>query len=131
MKLEEAVQKSASILEILSPLCERIEVAGSIRRKKPEIRDIDIVLIPLPLVDFVGVLQTKTNAKVEKRGNKIISLRIDGVGVDLNLATKETFTPILLFRTGSWEHNTKLASKALRLGLKFYPTPESSFAILV
>ena len=61
------------------------------------------------------------NAKVEKRGSRIISLKINDVGVDINLATKETFIPLLLFRTGSWQHNMKLASKAKRLGLKFSP----------
>ncbi len=32
----------------LAPHCERIEIAGSIRRKKPECRDIEIVAIPKP-----------------------------------------------------------------------------------
>ena len=32
--------------DLLAPACERIEIAGSIRRRKPEVRDIEIVAIP-------------------------------------------------------------------------------------
>ena len=121
MKLDEAQKLANEIITILSPLCEKVEVAGSIRRRKAEVRDVDIVLIPKPLVDVVGILQSKMNAIVEKRGSRIISLKINDIGVDLNLATKENFVPLLLFRTGSWEHNMKLATKAKRLGFKFSP----------
>ena len=30
----------------LAPLCERIEVAGSIRRRRPQVKDIELVAIP-------------------------------------------------------------------------------------
>lgn len=50
-----------------------------------------------------------------------MSLKIKGVGVDLNFATKDNFGALLLFRTGSMDHNVKLASKAKKMGLKFSP----------
>ncbi|MFH0748566.1 MAG: hypothetical protein V1915_01390 [Candidatus Bathyarchaeota archaeon] len=121
MKLVEAQELAKEVIKILFPLCVRIEVAGSIRRKKAEVRDVDIVLIPNLLVDIVGILQSKMQAKVEKRGKLIISLKIGDVGVDLNLATTENFAPLLLFRTGSWESNMRLATKAQQKGLKFSP----------
>ena len=126
MKLADAQKMAREILEILLPLCERIEVAGSVRRKKAEVHDVDIVLIPKPLVDIVGILQSKLEAKLEKRGSRIISLKINEIGLDLNLATKETFTPLLLFRTGSWRHNMKLATKAKRMGVKDVEPYESA-----
>lgn len=121
MKLSEGQKLAEEILKILKPLCEQIEVAGSIRRQRPEVKDIDIVLVPKPLVDIVGVLQRKLGAKVEKKGSRIISLKINNIGVDLNLATKENFAPLLLFRTGSWKSNMRLATKAKQMGLKFSP----------
>ena len=121
MMLVEAQKLSEEVIKILSPFCSKIEVAGSIRRKKDECRDVDIVLIPKPLVDIVGLLQGKMQAKVEKQGKLIISLKIGDVGVDLNLATKENFASLLLWRTGSWQHNMKLATKAKQKGLKFSP----------
>ena len=37
-----------SVLKELKPYCERIEIAGSIRRQKPDPNDIEIVAIPKP-----------------------------------------------------------------------------------
>lgn len=34
------------LVEILGPVCERIEVAGSIRRRVPRVKDVELVMIP-------------------------------------------------------------------------------------
>lgn len=41
----------------LAPYCERIEIAGSLRRRKPEVHDIDLVCIPKtePRRDMLGM----------------------------------------------------------------------------
>lgn len=36
------------MVEELRPGCQRIEVAGSIRREKPQVKDVEIVLVPEP-----------------------------------------------------------------------------------
>src|SRR4030043_2240230 len=46
MKLLEASQIAVELVSKLIPYCDKIEVAGSIRRGKGEVRDIDIVAIP-------------------------------------------------------------------------------------
>lgn len=47
MNLEEASKLADEIVEELKSACERIEVAGSIRRKKPDgIKDVEIVAVP-------------------------------------------------------------------------------------
>jgi len=46
MKLQQAETIAKNFLSEIKEFCERIEIAGSIRRKKPEVNDIDIVLIP-------------------------------------------------------------------------------------
>ena len=47
--LERAEKIAAAVIEKLSPYCEseRIVAAGSVRRKRPWVNDIDFVLIPL------------------------------------------------------------------------------------
>jgi DNA polymerase/3'-5' exonuclease PolX len=52
--LEIAEQIAARHIERLSPFCERIEIAGSIRRRKAEVGDIEIVAQPLTLLDMFG-----------------------------------------------------------------------------
>ena len=120
MKLEEAEELAREIVEHVHPFCERVEVAGSIRRKKSEVRDIDLVLIPKPLLwsRIITTLQRTMDAEVLKRGNSIAQLTIKGVNVDLYVATAETWGALLLIRTGSAEHNIKLSQIALRKGMK-------------
>lgn len=48
MKYEDAILIAERVKAELEPHCERIEIAGSIRRKKPEVKDIEIVAIPKP-----------------------------------------------------------------------------------
>ena len=100
--------------------CDRIAVAGSIRRKKIEVRDVDLVLIPKPLLwpRIIATLQRKMDATVVKSGKVVAQLTIGGVNVDLYSATEETWEPLLLIRTGSAQHNIKLSMRALRMGMK-------------
>ena len=79
------------------------------------------IWIPRPLTDIVETLQKSLNAKVLKKGENIVNLEIEDVGVDLNFATRDNFNALLLFRTGSESHNTMLAAKARRMGLRFSP----------
>ncbi len=48
MQLDKALEIAEKTKELLAPYCERIEIAGSIRRKKPEVKDIELVAIPKP-----------------------------------------------------------------------------------
>lgn len=48
MKLDKALEIAERIKELLAPYSERIEIAGSIRRKKPEVKDVELVAIPKP-----------------------------------------------------------------------------------
>ena len=45
----EVMRKQAEALrELLAPACARIEIAGSIRREKPKVKDVELVAVPLP-----------------------------------------------------------------------------------
>lgn len=47
MELERAKRLANDLVEKLGPLCDRIEIAGSIRRGKAEVKDIEIVAMPI------------------------------------------------------------------------------------
>jgi len=120
MKIDEAIALANRVLEEIRPFCERCEVAGSIRRRRPEVRDIDIVLIPRPLMwqRIINKLVEK-GAKVVIRGSKLARVVLERVQVDLNVASPENWGTILLIRTGSAYHNIRLMNRARSLGLKF------------
>lgn len=47
MPIHDAMFIALDILQHLKPLCERIEIAGSVRRIKPTVGDIELVCVPL------------------------------------------------------------------------------------
>lgn len=116
------------IISVIGPYCTRAEVAGSIRRHKPTINDIDIVVLPKPhsWVQIIKEVRFSFDAVTEKQGDKLATLYLpfaseQGLGhiqVDLYRATKYTWGILLLVRTGSAEHNVHLCNLALRKGLR-------------
>jgi DNA polymerase (family 10) len=116
MKLENAKSITNKFVSEIKEFCEKIEIAGSIRRKKLEVNDIDIVLIP-KLRDYL-TQKIRSISKVEIQGKKLIRTEYSGVQVDIYFATKETWGILLLVRTGSKEHNIKLCQHAINKGMK-------------
>jgi len=54
MELEKAKGIADYVVELFSPFCERVQTAGSVRRGKAEVKDIEIVAIPQPCTDLFG-----------------------------------------------------------------------------
>ncbi len=46
MKLAEARRVAQELVNAMTPYCARIQIAGSIRREMPEVKDVEIVAIP-------------------------------------------------------------------------------------
>jgi DNA polymerase (family 10) len=116
MKLEDAKKIADEFISQIKEFCEKIEVAGSIRRKKPEVNDIDIVIIPKLREHLTQKIRRISNVDVQ--GNKILRTNYSGMQVDVYFATKETWGILLLVRTGSKEHNIKLCQIAINKGMK-------------
>ena len=114
MELEKAKVIADNVVKVLEPYCEHIEVAGSIRRQKPFVNDIDLVLIARDRWGLDGVLQRM--GKYKMSGLKITRIEMDTISLDIYFATPETFATLLLIRTGSTENNIRLAAAAKRRG---------------
>ena len=114
MELAQAQKIAAEVVKRLSPYCRRIAVAGSIRRKKPMVNDIDIVLIPSDL--WLLHAELLKMGQVKMSGAKIIRVMIGIRQVDIYVADEETWATLLLIRTGSKESNIHLASLAKKQG---------------
>ncbi len=116
MKLQEALSKASEVYYRLKPYCQKIEVAGSIRRQKAEVRDIDLVLIP----DDLGKLSYEIGhlGMPILQGKKLTRINFNGTQLDIYYATPKTWATLLLIRTGSKENNIRLCSQARSLGMK-------------
>ena len=115
MELKKAQALASEIKALLEPHCEKLTVAGSIRRQRPEVRDIDIVLVAKDWWEVNSLLMRL--GKVRMSGRKLARVTMDGgVQLDIYYATPETFATLLLIRTGSKENNVRLCSLAKKRG---------------
>jgi len=113
----EAQDIADRIVNALAPACHRIAIAGSLRRRRPDVHDIDLIVIPRSRVALQILIRDLYGRKPEKSGERYLMLRsFDGIQVDLYLATPETWVTLLLIRTGSKAHNIRLAQRAKELG---------------
>jgi len=114
MELEKAQKIAEGIVARLEPYCQRIEVAGSIRRQKDWVNDIDLVLIPSDpwklRQEILGLGASKMT------GSKIMRVMVGRIQVDIYIASEETWATLLLIRTGSKENNVRLAILAKKRG---------------
>ena len=81
MNYEEALDKAEKVKMYLAPFCRRIEIAGSIRRKKQnEIKDIEIVAIPIFDfgVDVFGNARKQTDPNQDLLSIRVHQLLSDG-----------------------------------------------------
>jgi len=127
MELEKARAIAEEIKERLTPYCRKIEVAGSIRRRKPVVRDIDIVLIPNDLWNLHAELMKL--GQVRMSGSKILRVMVGYTQVDIYVADEATWATLLLIRTGSTEHNIRLCARAKTLGMKLHADGSGLFKI--
>jgi len=125
MKFEDAAVLADRIVHCIEHLSDKIQVVGSIRRKRPEVHDIDIVLIPQAWMwnTIIQSLKTNMKAHVVRAGPELATLEIpicptsETMPADIYKARPETWGVLLLIRTGSKEHNIMMCSKARGLGM--------------
>ncbi len=105
----------------ISPLCDRFQLVGSIRRKKASVGDIDFVIIATD-ANWGKLLQSLKIPKAICAGPSVIKFNFPCEDkmfqVDFYRATEETFGIQMLIRTGSADHNVFLASYAISKGFK-------------
>ncbi len=122
MSLAVAIQIADEFIGALKkmPAVKKISTAGSLRRQKETVRDIDILVIsdkPEKIMDaFVDIPLVK---EVLAKGETKSSVRTkDDVQVDCRVVEERAFGAALLYFTGSKNFNIKLRQLAIRMGLK-------------
>jgi DNA polymerase (family 10) len=130
VRLDEADQAAAALLEGLGdcPGIQRMELCGSLRRRKETIKDIDFLISssePAPIMDrfialpgvvqVVGHGETKSSIIIERdlgRGRRVV------MNADLRVVRDEQFPFALHYFTGCKEHNVAMRARAQKFGLK-------------
>lgn len=143
-----AIAVSEELCAALAPVCERWAVAGSLRRGKAEVGDIEILFIPRFEKRRSGLFDSErvnlADERIESlrtggtllqrlsiRGtpswgakNKLAIHVASGIPVDLFTATAENWFNYLVCRTGPAELNTRICCAAIARGWKWNPYGE-------
>lgn len=145
MELEKAKAIAEKLKGLLEAACERINmdgsdqpaiiIAGSLRRLKRDVGDIEFLCIPkyiagvdmldakiktLLQLDVLHLRRNKLGSKVYGPKNKLLRHVESGIGVDVFSTTEECWPVALVVRTGGEKTNKEIASRALERGMRFH-----------
>lgn len=98
----------------------RVEVAGSIRRGRETVGDIDILVTatdPHRVMDHFTSMDLVEEVVVKGPKKSTVRLR-EGLDCDLRVFDDEVFGAALLYFTGSWEFNVELRRIAISSSMK-------------
>ena len=120
MLLDQASALGERVLEFVRshPATERVELAGSLRRMKETIGDLDIVAAssdPQALADDFA--EAPFADEVLAHGPKKVYIVVDGVEVDLRIVAPEAYGSLLHHFTGGQAHNIVLRERAVKMGI--------------
>lgn len=118
----EVIEEGLQLLDRLNkyPLIARASIAGSLRRKKETVKDIDLLAStgqPGPVMDyFVSLFPVQ---QVIAKGDTKSSITLQsGINVDLRVVEDFQYPYALHHFTGSKEHNTAMRSMSKKMGIK-------------
>ena len=122
--LDIAREYAVQFAKQIEPVCERVEIAGSIRRQKPKVGDIEIVAIPKPSEDLFGNKSYNPDIvyraiqgdmlnppQFEKQGQFYARFKFCGMDTDLFLTTPEKWGCIFMIRTGSSDFSRRIMTR--------------------
>lgn len=140
----EALEVARELCVRLKPRCEKLIVAGSLRRRKQEVGDVEIVFVPrmeARQVDLFGsadfnladeeIDRMAEDGTIAKRLSRVgittwgeknkLALHRSGIAVDLFSAKPEAWWNYIVCRTGPASLNERIATEAKRRGYRWNP----------
>ena len=120
MLLDDATALAEQMLSFVRshPACERAEIAGSLRRQKETIGDLDIVAASRDGEALADAFADAPFAdEVLAHGPKKVFIVSGGVEVDLRIVEPEAFGSLWHHSTGGQAHNVALRERAVKMGI--------------
>lgn len=122
MLLGSALPEAESVIRKLleSKLVERAELAGSARRMKETVGDIDILVIsekPERAMDFATSIDEVENVIMKGPTRSTVWLKI-GLSCDIRVVPRESFGAAMQYFIGNKDHNVRVRQIAIRRGYK-------------
>lgn len=122
--IAEALPEAQALQQALKqfPGVIRCEIAGSLRRRKEIVKDIDLVASAAEakraaIMDYFTTLPAAAAVVAKGETKSTVTLK-NGMNADLRLISDAEFPYTLHHLTGSKEHNVALRQHAIKMGLK-------------
>jgi DNA polymerase/3'-5' exonuclease PolX len=120
-----AMKHASRIMNVIESVCERVRIAGSLRRRQMDVGDIEIVCIPVAdglLPDARSSLKIKTlllknGYRVEMGGEHYIKAFLGEVQHDVFITSPEQWGVIFTLRTGGPAFGRKVVTQRNKGGL--------------
>ncbi|GAA4891942.1 DNA polymerase (family 10) [Stackebrandtia albiflava] len=113
-----AMEVAERVVESLSEYAERIDYAGSLRRMKDLVGDVDVLAVASPEI-MDRFKEQPYVSEVIASGRKKTSVRTSaGLQVDLRVVPAESWGAAMQYFTGSKEHNVAVREMAVKKGWK-------------
>lgn len=109
-------------IRLTADFYDRIEIAGSIRRKAPMVHDIDLCAIAKKPVSKFGKVVKDAGGQMIRFGGEYATLVFRGVQINILFSTPEAWGAGLMWSTGPKGHTIGMNIKADQMGLKFKRT---------
>ncbi|MFO7991837.1 MAG: DNA polymerase/3'-5' exonuclease PolX [Thermoplasmata archaeon] len=117
--MHQIIPLSEELLDFLKPHTDKIETAGSLRRKKETIGDIDILATGDSDEIMNSFVEYEDIDEVLVKGDTKTSIRMkNGIQADVRVVDSESWGSALMYFTGSKEHNVKLRQAAIDKNFK-------------
>jgi DNA polymerase (family 10) len=114
----QATAVARELLAYLNPVVAGAAVAGSLRRGKSLVRDVDLLASaaePRAVIEHFSAAPAIQEV-IGKGGTKCSVRLFNGLQVDLRVVAEDEYAPALLYFTGSKEHNVQLRARAVKRG---------------
>lgn len=136
MEYKEAKRIALIYWQKFKPFCDKIKVAGSVRRERPDCGDIELVCIPTNIsiqgpglftaptikrdLGFINLVNSFTKIKGKAEG-KYCKLQLpEGITLDLFMCKVHNFGLIWMLRTGSDKFSTRMVTEIKGRGFYCY-----------
>jgi DNA polymerase/3'-5' exonuclease PolX len=139
----EALAVAEELVARLDPVCQRIQIAGSLRRELPDVGDIELLFVPMLGTRQRDLFTTETYDLADEKINELLKAEIiakrpnkngafawgeknklgihcaSGIPVDFFSTDSECWWNSLVVRTGGKENNLLITTTAQKKGYSF------------
>lgn len=132
MEYSKAYDIGIKYFRLLKPYCDKIKIAGSLRRGRSEVGDIDIVCVPKEslsgedlfseevsrLPEFTNLINSFPRVKGNGFGKYTRLILPEGLDMDLSMCNQHNFGVILMIRTGPSLFSERMVTDIKKNGFK-------------